>query len=870
MTPRKRRYFRNAATTLVLILATVWIVPQFFNAERYRPLVRTALEKALHRKITFGHIAVHLFPQPGFTIDSVVVEEAPSFGLEPFARVENIDCELLWRSLWRGGLEFGTLQLDHPSINLVRNAHGQWNIENLLTHSEIARPARGRGQAGSSLPPLRIEASGARLNFKLREDKKPFAIVDASANMRFDFASRSLRFRISGDPVRTDLELPTPGPVVLAGTWKPGQALGDTLDATLETSGALLYDWIPLVTGYNPGVYGVLETSIHLTGTLRKIAFDGRARLRHLHRWEQLPPSSDLPCRLHFQGSLDRNQRKLAIHALDLAFGGSEVDVSGSIDDVTTRPLFDLAVASKRSRADDLLKLGRRVLGRRVSWALTGDVRGRLRLRGPWADRRYEGALSARALRLHTASGTYPISRVAVRIGRDEIRLSSARIELAPGVDVLAEGTVRHISPRTGGRREALKPRYDFTVYSGEFSLAKFLKFGRALGLREAEDYRADGIGAFTLHASGWAWPLSQPKITARATVRSARLVIPGLTRPINIPRVRIQIYGKQIMVNPFVAVMGTSVFSGWLMHDGSFKEPWHFNLAADKLSIEQGSQWFNATKDYGSPSLFERITGITDLLGPHRPAFRLFSRLKAQGTFATPLVSYRDLALRDFMGKAVISGRRIRITHATFAGAGGRGTGNLEVDLRQGPARISGSVRTEGTRLQAFAAYVPPALQHVRGRCSATAHFKARGLTRPEIARSLQAEAELKFADVSLGSFDPVSAIAHYSGIDVFETDRQPALIPSAAALLRIANRRVTLSKFPVEVAGAELELSGVYGFDGRATLHVHADLSGLPSRWFRTQPPAAAGHPRLAEVRLGGTLRHLRTLPDMRLSQK
>ena len=45
---------------------------------------------------------------------------------------------------------------------------------------------------------------------------------------------------------------------------------------------------------------------------------------------------------------------------------------------------------------------------------------------------------------------------------------------------------------------------------------------------------------------------------------------------------------------------------------------------------------------------------------------------------------------------------------------------------------------------------------------------------------------------------------------MDIFETDRQPALIPSAAALLQIANRQVTLSKFPVEVAGAELELSG------------------------------------------------------------
>ena len=273
MTPRKRRYFRNAATTLVLILVNRMDCPAIFQRRTLPPLVRTALEKALHRKITFGHIAVHLFPQPGFTIDSVVVEEAPSFGLEPFARVQSIDCELLWRSLWQGGLEFGTLQLDHPSINLVRNAHGQWNIENLLSHSEIAGPPTAAGRPARPCRPseLKRAAPGSTSNCGRTRSLLRLSTRARTCVLTLPRAAFASGYRVTRSGriwnCRPRARWSWPGPGNRARRW------AIPLMRPSRPAAPCLYDWIPLVTGYNPGVYGVLETSIHLTGTLRKIAF---------------------------------------------------------------------------------------------------------------------------------------------------------------------------------------------------------------------------------------------------------------------------------------------------------------------------------------------------------------------------------------------------------------------------------------------------------------------------------------------------------------------------------------------------------------------------------------------------------------------
>lgn len=870
MSSRKRRYIRNAAIALLLLLVAAWVVPSFFNAGRYRPLLRAALERSLHRKVTFGHIALHFFPHLGFTVDNVVIDEAPAFGAEPFVRVDRIDCDLRWRSLWHSHLDFGTLQLQHPSINIVRNSVGEWNIENLLLQSGISK--QSSGHASSARPPsnLAIDVENARLNFKVGQNKKPFAIVDTQAHLDFDYGSDRVSFRIAGDPVRTDLEFPTPGLVELDGDWAPARAHGHTLRATLRTQGAMLYDWVPLLTGQNPEVYGVMNATVHLSGSLRKIGFSGQARLTQLHRWEQLPASNDMPCHLRFRGQFDRDDERLLMSGLDLAFANSQVHVEGAVTGVTTKPDLDLVVAFERSQLQDLMRLGIRVMGKPVSWGVTGRLNGMIAIRGPWGAQRYGGFLNAHKVRLDTASGAFPVSPVDIRITHYGIRLSPARVWLAPGVEVRAEGMMRHISSGRGKRHAAFHPTYDLTLDSRAVNLEKLLHFGRALGLSGFKHLEVQGVGSFAFHVVGAAWPWTTPSVTAEARIRSARLVIPGLSGPLNIPRAHVQVYGKQVVVNPLLAVMGTSVFSGWIMHQRGSHEPWNFSLKADKLSIDQDAQWFEGIGDQASKSFFARLADIGALISGHRPSFSLPDSLDVRGHLSTQLVTYRSLALRDFQASVDIHDRKIRLSQIGFRADDGHGEGSALVDLARNPALISVRTSVEGASVQAIDSYLPPALTEVRGHYSAAGHFEARGLTHGQITRTLRGAATVRFENIDLGGFNPIRILARRSGIAFLEDGPRPLLVRTATAHLRIRHRHVIIEDFPVELSGAHFEMQGNCTFGGAASLRVRADLRGIPQPWVPVRPNTAKSASRLADLHFAGTLHNLEMVPSTQISQK
>jgi AsmA family/AsmA-like C-terminal region len=864
----RRRYLRNAAVVLALLIAAAWVAPMFLNVGRYRPLLKAGLERSLGRKVALGHITLHFFPHLGFTVDNVLIDEDPAFGLEPFVRVGRIDCDLRWRSLWTSHLYLGTLKLSNPSINLVRNSAGSWNVEDLLVRSGIK--SRSSGMTAPAPPAnLAVEIEGARLNFKIGENKKPFAVVNTHAHLDFDYDSGRIDFRMAGEPLRTDLEFPTPGLVELDGSWSPARTAGHSLDATLRMQGALLYDWIPLVTGKNPEVYGVMNSTIHLGGTLRQIEYTGESRVSQLHRWEQLPSSSDLPCDLRFRGQFDRDQEGLVIKGMDLAFANSQIHLEGSIANVASRPDLDLVVAFERSRLEDLLRLGVRVLGKRVAWDVNGRLNGMISVQGPWSGKRYGGFLNAHQVRLETRSGNFPVSDVAIRITRSGLRLAPAKVLLAPGVEVVADGTLRHLSPGQGRRPTAVHPSYQLTLSSSAVNLGRLVHFGRALGILSASPTEAEGVGSFTLHLAGGAWPWTRPSVTAQASVRSARLVISGLSEPLNIPRARIQVYGKQVIINPILAVMGTSVFSGWVMHQRGSGAPWDFNLKADKLSIEQASQWFDGIGDRNTPSFLDRISGFGGLISGRPPTFNLAGNLDARGHFSTPLMTYRNLSLHDFQSSIGIHGRKLRLSEVRFETGGGRGEGNLLVDLSKNPVQVSGQAGVHAANIQSLGPYLPAVLGKVRGYYSVGGSFEASGLTHAQIVRTLNGKATVQLESVNLGEFNPVRNMAHRLDMDLFEGGPQTLFLPRATAHLHFQDRQVTLDDFPVDVAGAEFQLQGSYSFDGSARLLVRADLRNIHQPWTPLHPGTMGPASRMADLNFAGTLRNLEMVPSAQISQ-
>ena len=863
-----RRNTRTAVIALALLAVAAWQLPSFLNAERFRRRLEAGLERALHRPATFGSASFRLLPRPGFAMENVVVREDPAFGSEPFARIDRIGCDIRWRSLWRSRLEFARLHLERPSLNVVRNAQGEWNVEKLLLESGVVSAGAGTTAAADAMNTFDLDADDGRLDFKVGANKKPFAVTDLRARLNFDPLRGIVRYQLSGNPLRSDLPVPPPGPLELTGEWKPGADLGGLLNASLRTRGALVYNWVPLLVGYNPEIYGVLDADVRLSGSLRVIKMDGEGRLTQLHRWEVLPPSDPMPVTIHFRGEFDRTRGRVLVESADAAFGDSHAHLTGAAEHIPSAPELDLVVALERARLEDLLAVGRRLWGYKGSLGVSGRADGLMSIQGVWTERRYGGFLGARGIRLNTPAGSFPVSDVALRIDSEGAHLAPVRLTLAPRVELVAEGALLRAAPRRGDRQPNLAPHYEVRLTAKSLDLREMVRMGRALGWRTVQGLDAQGTGNAAFLLAGSAWPLAPPTLTGRAELRAARLLLPGLTEPLNIPRARLQVNGDHVVADPVTAVLGTSVFSGRLEHQGERSNPWVFDVKANSLSVEQGARWFDVLGHRPPLPLLERIPGLSSLTARRNVASGLFSALNAKGRFETPTVTYRTLNLEDFRATVEISGRVFRVTGASFRTGGGRGRGRVDVDLTSAPARLLGEVTLAGAKLQSLAARFPPALRKARGGVSGTAQFETRGLSRSEMGANLSANATVQLKNVSFGEFDPLQSVARRAGWGTLEPPRGEVALPSASLALVIRDRRVLVTNQLMHVEGAGLTLNGAYNFDGAIDLAVRADLRRVKRRWLSVTTEDSLAL-RQGDFHLVGPLGQPAVQPEVQVSQ-
>lgn len=104
----------------------------FLKADRFGPNIKAGLENALGRKVDIGAVRLHLLTGPGFSVRKVVIHERPEISAEPFAYVDDLVVRIRLLSLLSGKLEFSSLRLDKPHVNLMRQADGGWNVKALL------------------------------------------------------------------------------------------------------------------------------------------------------------------------------------------------------------------------------------------------------------------------------------------------------------------------------------------------------------------------------------------------------------------------------------------------------------------------------------------------------------------------------------------------------------------------------------------------------------------------------------------------------------------------------------------------------------------------------------------------------------------
>jgi len=307
---RRRRRRLIAVVAAVLALLLLVFLPPYINVSSYQRRVARNISASLGRPVHFDRITLNMLPVPGLTLENFVVDEDPAFGSEPLLRASQVRANLRLRSLWGRRIEFSRISLTDPSVNLVRTAGGQWNIQSLIfqasrTEADAAPTAQRFAGPVPRFPYL--EASGARLNLKLDQVKTPFSLTDA------DFAvwlpqPRQWRLRLEAHPVRTDTSPADTGTLRIEATLGAPDAAAVATSASLADRSIDLHGtWQEVQLGglsrlllaRDAGLRGELTLSVNLLGTLGSSAIATNILLDNARRADFVPPhllSVDADC----------------------------------------------------------------------------------------------------------------------------------------------------------------------------------------------------------------------------------------------------------------------------------------------------------------------------------------------------------------------------------------------------------------------------------------------------------------------------------------------------------------------------------------------------------------------------------------------
>jgi AsmA protein len=272
------------AAVVALVLILFLFRPGVY---KLRNRISDSIGSALGRKVELDNVQFHLLPRPGFALEGLVIYDAPEFSAEPMIRAQDVSAAIRFRSLLRGRLEIATLSATEPSINLVRNDEGRWNLASLLERNAQI-PAAPTGKPASERRPAfpYLEATGARINFKLGQTKKSYALINADVAL-WQESENSWGARLKAEPVRTDFNLTDTGLVQINATWQRAPNLRLTpVEIAAQWKNGQLGQITKLLSGRDRGWRGGVTFTAKISGTPEALQIETRTAIDGFRRYD--------------------------------------------------------------------------------------------------------------------------------------------------------------------------------------------------------------------------------------------------------------------------------------------------------------------------------------------------------------------------------------------------------------------------------------------------------------------------------------------------------------------------------------------------------------------------------------------------------
>jgi hypothetical protein len=331
----------------IAIIVLAFVVPPLISVAHYKSRITRLIAQSLGRPVRLSSVKIRLLPWPGFVLYDLSVAEDPAYGAEPVLHASEVTASLRLLALWRGRLEIDKISVDEASLNVVRAAPGQWNLDSIF-RTAAARTGASTNSSGSATvaavprnsPPLpTLEATNSRINFKNGVEKLPFALVNADLSL-WQESPGEWRIRLRGQPARTDVSLyqEETGVVRMEASFRAAPTLDQIpVKVDLNWREAQLGQLARLITGSDPGWRGDVTGQLHVEGTADAAQVAIRLEASGVQRAEFMPASPlDFDANCSFVYHYPR--RSFEKIACDSPLGDGRVRLTGDKLDSDTPP----------------------------------------------------------------------------------------------------------------------------------------------------------------------------------------------------------------------------------------------------------------------------------------------------------------------------------------------------------------------------------------------------------------------------------------------------------------------------------------------------------------------------------------------------
>ena len=678
-----------------------------------RNRIANSIGSALGRRVAIDDVRLRVLPRPGFDLEGLVIYDEPAFGAEPMIRAQEVFAAIRLRSLLRGRLEIATLSATEPSINVVRNSQGRWNLASLIERNAQIPAAPTQKPASESRPAFPyLEATGARVNFKIGPEKKSYALTDAEVALWQD-SENSWGARMKAQPMRTDFNLTDTGRLRIDANWQRSRNLRLTpVRITLTWENGQLGQITNLLSGRDRGFRGAVTFSANASGTPEALAVDSRVTINGFRRYDILNTQpidlrtgctgrysatsqafTDLVCESPIGGGRLRLRGNVGPHV------GSKMMTEGAAASDEGHRSYDLTLAAEQipvSSALALFQVAKQQLP--ADLTATGAINGEFHAVHKGANAaEFDGTATATDIHLvsNGRKDTIALGNLPLTLVGDERCCGRARAKAKAGgkgmdlepAEALRIGPaslqVNTSSPVSAGGWISAGG-YRFTL-RGDLELKNLFRLETALGLPAVRP-AAEGEARLDVSISSNWEGLGAPNALGTAQLRNVRAETHGLNAPIEISSATVVLGQETFLVQTVLAQTGDTHWSGSVSAARHCVPAcvYQFDLTADHLSAEGLAEWLTP---HPAKRPWYRILNADDPQGPSP-----LLALQGSGNLHVARLELKKMAATQVSAKLSVDRGKIAMADLRATILQGTHQGNWTVDATTQPPRYRGS----------------------------------------------------------------------------------------------------------------------------------------------------------------------------------